>query len=89
MYKVIRYWVFIVIACLFFVGSLDFAEGKPKGQGDSPSSWDKGEKEGWDGDEPSGLDKVEKREKVKKGKKEKEEDDGSSDDGKKKKGKKK
>ncbi len=85
MYKVMRCWIFIVIACLFFVGSFGFAEGKPKGQGDSPSGWGKGEKKGWHSDEPPGSDKGEKRKKVKKGKKEKKkkykgEDDGSSDD---------
>ena len=94
MYKVMRCWIFIVIACLFFVGSLDFAEGKSKGPGDRPPGWDKGEKKGWHSDEPPGLDKEEKKEKVKKGKKEKKkkdkgEDDGSSDDDKNEKGKKK
>ena len=77
MYKVMRYWFFIVIACLFFVGSLDFAEGKPKGQSDSPPGWDKGEKKGWHSDEPPGRDKGKKKEKVKK---DKGEDNGSSDD---------
>ncbi len=99
MYKVMRCWIFIVIACLFFVGSLGFAEGKPKGPGDRPPGWDEGEKKGWHSDEPPGLDKGEKKEKVKKEKvkkekkekkkKDKGEDDGSSDDDKNKKGKKK
>ncbi len=87
MYKVMRCWIFIVIACLFFVGSLDFAEGKSKGPGDRPSGWDKGEKKGWHIDEPPGLNKGEKKEKVKKGKKEKKKkdkdkgkDNDSSDD---------
>jgi hypothetical protein len=87
MYKVIRCWIFIVIACLFFVGSLGFAEGEPKGPSDRPPGWDKGEKEGWHSDKPPGLDKGEKKEKVKKGEKEKKkkgkgkgEDGGSSDD---------
>ncbi len=44
MYKVMRCWVFIVIACLFFVCSLGFAEGTAKGQGESQPGWDKGEK---------------------------------------------
>ncbi len=61
MYKVMRCCIFIVIACLFFVGSLDFAEGKPKGPGDRPPGRDKGEKKGWHSDEPPGWEKGEKR----------------------------
>ncbi len=87
MYKVMRCWIFIVIVCLFFVGSLDFAEGKSKGPGDRPPGWDKGEKKGWNSDVPPGLEKKETKEKVKKEKKEKKkkdkdkgEDDGSNDD---------
>jgi hypothetical protein len=46
-------WVFIIIVCLFFVGSLSFAQGPDS----RPSGWDKGEKRGWDSDEPRGLEK--------------------------------
>ncbi len=66
MYKVMRCWIFIVIACFFFVGSLDFAEGKYKDQGDRPPGWDKGEKRGWNSDIPPGLEKKEAKEKLKK-----------------------
>ncbi len=83
MYKVMRCWIFIVIACLFFVGSLDFTEGKSKGPGYEPPGWDKGEKKGWHDDEPPGLEKKGKKEKLKKEKKEKkkkEKDKGEDDD---------
>jgi hypothetical protein len=87
MYKVIRFWVFIVIAGLFFVGSLAFAEGKSKGNGDSPQGWDKGEKKGWHSDVPPGSDKKgnsgkdkPKGKKTKKNKDDKSSDDSSSDD---------
>ena len=53
MYKLISCWVFIIIVCLFFVGSLSFAQGPDA----RPSGWDKGEKRGWDSDEPPGLEK--------------------------------
>ena len=53
MYKLISSWVFIVIVCLFFVGSLSFAQG-PKSR---PPGWDKGEKRGWSSDVPPGLEK--------------------------------
>ena len=48
-----RCWIFIVIVCLFFVGSSSFAQG-PKSR---PSGWDKGEKRGWGSDVPPGLEK--------------------------------
>ncbi len=77
MYKVIRFWVFIVIAGLFFVGSLDFAEGKSKGNGDRPQGWDKGEKKGLDRKDNSGEDKP-KGKKTKKNNDDKSSDDNSS-----------
>jgi hypothetical protein len=48
-----RSWIFIVIVCLFFVGSSSFAQG-PKSR---PPGWDKGEKRGWGSDVPPGLEK--------------------------------
>ena len=82
MYKGIRCWVFIVIASLFFMGSLEFAEGKSTGKGDRPHGWDKGEKKGWHSDEPPGLGKENDSGKDKsKGKESKKNnDDKSSDD---------
>lgn len=88
MYKVIRFWVFIVIAGLFFVGTLAFAEGKSKGNGNRPQGWDKGEKKGWHSDVPPGVDRKgnsgegkPKGKKIKKNKDDKSSDDnGSSDD---------
>ncbi len=53
MYKLISSWVFIVIVCLFFVGSSSFAQGPDF----RPRGWDKGEKKGWDSDVPPGLEK--------------------------------
>ncbi len=52
MYKLMSCWVFIIIVCLLFVGSLSFAQGADS----RPSGWDKGEKRGWDSDGPLGLD---------------------------------
>jgi len=86
MYNVMRFWVFIVIAVLFLVGSLDFAEGKSKGNGDRPQGWDKGEKKGWHSDAPPGLDRKgnsgedkPKGKKTKKNNNDKSNDDNSDD----------
>ncbi len=48
-----RCWIFIIIVCLFFVGSSSFAQGPDF----RPRGWDKGEKKGWDSDVPLGLGK--------------------------------
>lgn len=45
MYKLISCWVFIIMFCLLFVGSLSFAQGP-----DSRPS-------GWDSEQPLGLEK--------------------------------
>jgi hypothetical protein len=50
MYKLIKCWIFTAIVCLFFVGSLCFAQG-PNFR---PSGWDNGEKNGWNTDTPPG-----------------------------------
>ncbi len=42
MYKLMSCCVFVMIVCLFFVGSLSFAQGLDS----RPSGWDKGEKKG-------------------------------------------
>ena len=60
MYKLISCWVFIIIVCLFFVGSLSFAQGPDS----TPSGWEKAHKEA--------LAKVEEAEKEAKAKAEKE-----------------
>ncbi len=39
--------------CLLFVGSLNFAQVPDS----RPSGWDKGEKRGWDSEQPLGLEK--------------------------------
>ncbi len=50
MYKLISCWVFIIMFCLFFVGSLGFAQGS-----DSKSSgW---EKRSLDSEQPLGIEK--------------------------------
>ena len=56
MYKLMSGCIFVVIICLFLVGSLSFAQG-PKSR---PPGWDKGEKRGWGSDVPPGLEKKSK-----------------------------
>ena len=53
MYRLINCWVFIIIVCSFFVGSLSFAQ-VPKSR---PPGWNMGEKRGWGSDVPPGLEK--------------------------------
>ncbi len=60
MYKLISCWVFIIIVCLFFVGSLSFAQGLDS----TPSGWEEAHKEA--------MAKVEEAEKEAKAKAEKE-----------------
>jgi hypothetical protein len=50
MYKIIKCWIFILIVCLFFVGSLSFAQG-PNFR---PNGWGNGEKNGRNTDTPPG-----------------------------------
>ncbi len=53
MYRLINCWVYIIIVCSFFVGSLSFAQG-PKSR---PPGWNMGERRGWGSDVPPGLEK--------------------------------
>ncbi len=57
MYKAMRCWVFVAIASLLLAGSLALAQGKGKGRGGKPPGWEKGEKKGWQGDLPPGIEK--------------------------------
>jgi hypothetical protein len=52
-YRLINCWVFIIIVCSFFVGSLSFAQ-VPKSR---LPGWNMGEKRGWGSDVPPGLEK--------------------------------
>lgn len=55
--KVLRGWVFVIIASILLAGSLATAGGKAKGKGDRPPGWTEGEKEGWKGaDFPPALE---------------------------------
>ncbi len=61
MYKLMSGCVFIIIICLFLVGSLSFAQGSKS----RPPGWDKGEKRGWGSDVPPGLEKIKQEHKDK------------------------
>lgn len=57
MCRVVRWCCLVTIVFILIVGSLALAEGKAKGRGDKPSGWEKGEKKGWKGDVPPGIEK--------------------------------
>lgn len=57
MRKAIRCWVFVVITSVLLGGPLAIAESEVKGESDKPPGWEKGEKKGWKGDVPSGIEK--------------------------------
>lgn len=57
MRRVVRWCSFVTIASILIAGSLALAEGKAKGRGDKPHGWEKGEKKGWEGDVPPGIEK--------------------------------
>ncbi len=61
MYKLMSGCVFVIIICLFLVGSLSFAQGSKS----RPPGWDKGEKRGWGSDVPPGLEKIKQEHKDK------------------------
>lgn len=53
--------VFAIVTVLFFVigfmPELIYPQGKGKGLQEKPQGWEKGEKKGWEDDNPSGLEK--------------------------------
>jgi hypothetical protein len=68
MLKVLSHLVVLATASAFLGGSLVWAQGK--GPGQRPPGWEKGEKKGWEGDAPPGLEKKQEGD-AKKTKKEK------------------
>lgn len=70
MLTVLRYLVVLATASAFLGGSLVWAQGK--GPGQKPPGWEKGEKKGWEGDAPPGLEKKGDARKTKKEKTKKE-----------------
>ncbi|MBA7610341.1 hypothetical protein ES703_17549 [subsurface metagenome] len=57
MFKSMRWWVFISIVFISFTSLLILTESKAKGEDDKPPGWEKGEKEGWEGEIPPGIEK--------------------------------
>lgn len=54
-WRIMRYLLVVAIASAFLGGSLAWAQGE--GPGKKPPGWQKGEKKGWEGDAPPGLEK--------------------------------
>lgn len=57
MCRAMRCWVFLAIASVLLAGSLALASGKAKGRGQKSPGWEKGEKKGWKGNVPPGIEK--------------------------------